>query len=74
MSRVHWRDETGILCGALLGIALHDRRIWRAGALSHAVNCIDCRTIAALVEEAEDDTERAETLLRERKRYARRGV
>ena len=69
---VHWRDELGILCGGLLGIGAHDRRIWRPGSHSMTVNCIDCRTIAALVEEGADDTEQTEILIRERVRYAAR--
>lgn len=70
-SDVHWKDAAGVLCG-FAGPCLTGAPNWIPGLRSAVVDCIDCRTIAALVQECEDETERSETLARERARYAAR--
>lgn len=67
----HWVDARGILCGVPL-FPRSDSYVYPCEAVAHLVTCIDCQTIAALVEECEDDNERTEVLLRERARYAAR--
>ncbi len=68
---IHWADVGGIFCGLPL-FPWSDSRIYPYPAVDVVVTCIDCRTIAALLEECSDDSERTETLARERARYAAR--
>jgi len=68
---IHWTDHRGIFCGSPL-FPDESSRVYLRGIPGPEVSCIDCRTIVALVEEAQDETEATETLLRERARYSAR--